>query len=243
MGKIGFAGGKVGMEVPVPPVTDIALGSIAEGSLVKINENGSPVEFFVAKHDYESALNGTGRTLLVRKDVYKPNGSTRWGDSHEYSESYIDSFLNSTYKALLSSEVQSAIGKTKFYYTTGSSVYNAEVVALSRSVFTLSVTEVCVSDMNMNGVEVKTEGSLLPTASLILGDWIVDEWGFSSYDAWWTRTIDHVGSSSTINAVQVKQPRYLYGTDFTSGAYYRPCFTLPTTALFDEETLLFKGVA
>ena len=165
MGKIGFAGGKPAMEAPS---VGIALADIAEGSIVKLNENGNQVEFYVAKHNYESGLNGTGRTLMVRKDVYKPNDSTRWGDSYEYPTSHMDSVLNSAYKALLSSDVQSAIGETKFYYTTGSSVYNAEVVALSRSIFALSVTEICVSDMNMNGVEVKTEGSLLPTASLIL---------------------------------------------------------------------------
>ena len=30
------------------------LGQVAVGTLVKLNENGSPVKFYVAKHDYES---------------------------------------------------------------------------------------------------------------------------------------------------------------------------------------------
>lgn len=32
----------------------IPLSSMPEGSIVKINENGSPVDFYVAKHNYES---------------------------------------------------------------------------------------------------------------------------------------------------------------------------------------------
>ncbi len=54
--------GKVIMSGIVPelskPVTTASLSTFAEGSIVKINESGSPVEFYVAKHDYESALNG-----------------------------------------------------------------------------------------------------------------------------------------------------------------------------------------
>lgn len=43
------------------------LGSKAVMSTVKLKENGTLVEFYVAKHDYESGLNGSGRTLIVRK--------------------------------------------------------------------------------------------------------------------------------------------------------------------------------
>ena len=46
------------------------LGQVSEGTIVKINENGSPVDFYVSKQNYESGLNGAGRTLVVRKDVY-----------------------------------------------------------------------------------------------------------------------------------------------------------------------------
>ena len=46
------------------------LGEYAEGDIVRLNESGVPVDFYVAKHDYESGLNGAGRTLLVRKECY-----------------------------------------------------------------------------------------------------------------------------------------------------------------------------
>ena len=39
------------------------LGSKAIGSTVKLKEGGTLVEFYVAQHNYESSLNGTGRTM------------------------------------------------------------------------------------------------------------------------------------------------------------------------------------
>lgn len=47
------------------------LGSKPEGSIIKIPERGKgEVDFYVAKHNYESKLNGVGYTLVVRKDCY-----------------------------------------------------------------------------------------------------------------------------------------------------------------------------
>lgn len=46
------------------------LGSKATGSIIKLKENGKLVEFYVGVHNYESSLNGTGRTLVFRKDCY-----------------------------------------------------------------------------------------------------------------------------------------------------------------------------
>ena len=46
------------------------LGNKSTGSIIKLKENGTLVDFYVAKHDYESGLNGAGRTLVVRKDTY-----------------------------------------------------------------------------------------------------------------------------------------------------------------------------
>ena len=40
--------------------TGTMLSDFEEGALVKLNENGSPVEFYVTKHDYEPDLNGAG---------------------------------------------------------------------------------------------------------------------------------------------------------------------------------------
>ena len=46
----------------VVPSSGPQLGDLEPGTLISINENGVTVPFYVAKHDYESDLNGAGRT-------------------------------------------------------------------------------------------------------------------------------------------------------------------------------------
>ena len=134
------------------------LGDIEVGTLVKLNENGSPVGFYVAKHDYETDLNGSGRTLLVRKDCYaKSNGYS--GASADFAGGYLDTLLNDTYFPILDSGIQSKVLLTKFYYTHYAD-YDYTLTTLERKVFPLSVTEFGKSDTYAN-----TEGSALPIAS------------------------------------------------------------------------------
>ena len=81
------------------------LGNKAIMSTVKLKENGVLVEFYVAKHNYESGLNGSGRTLLVRKDCYDQR---QWHGSNvnAYATSAIDTWLNGTYKNLLDADIR-----------------------------------------------------------------------------------------------------------------------------------------
>lgn len=60
-----------GAFVNATPIAGTPLSQLAEGTLIKILENGSPVEFYLAKHSYEPSLNGEGRELVVRKDTTK----------------------------------------------------------------------------------------------------------------------------------------------------------------------------
>ena len=133
------------------------LGAIDVGTMIKLNESGSPIEFYIAKHDYESGLNGTGRTLIVRKDCY---GSHIFGSNNAYANSSLDSWFCNTYITLLDADIQTAIGTTKFYYTLGNG--NATVTKLQRAVFQLSLTELGKSDIGAN-----KEGSALPIASTL----------------------------------------------------------------------------
>lgn len=233
MGKVMMSGIVPQLSTPVVPPKGLELSTIAEGSTVYINENGSPVAFYVAKHNYEQSLNGAGRTLLVRKQVHS---LMAWDDNgkHSYQNSTVDSWLNGTYKASLDSIVRSVIGQTKFYCTGGHNgySYNDSVITISRSVFLLSLTEYGISG---GGTLWNIEGSALPIASANLR---------SSDLGQWTR------SSGT-----GRNREYAYFVDSNdfffddnrrksmNGGYVRPCFTIPSTALFDEETLLFKEVS
>ena len=196
------------------------LGQVSEGTIVKLNEGGSPVEFYVSKHDYESGLNGAGRTLVVRKDTYDDRV---WdsGNVNAYSSSDIDVWFNGTYKALLDPSIQTAIGTTKFYYTPGNG--NNTVGTLERTIFALSLTELGQSKTYAN-----TEGSALPIAYTLLSahhngspndQWTRSPLTDGTRYAWW------VSPGGGINSFGCHNP-----------AGSRPAFTLPSTLLFNPDT-------
>ena len=193
----------------------IPLSDYEEGDIIKLNEGGSPVEFYVSKHDYESSLNGAGRTLVVRKDV---SGFQVWdsGNVNAYSGSDLDTWFNGTYKNLLDPAIQTAIGTTKFYYTPGNG--NNTVGTLERAIFALSLTELGQSHTYAN-----TEGSALPIASTLRiahpTQWTRSPYTSSTTSAW------RVTTGGSVNEFYCLNPQ---------GP--RPTFTLPSTLLFNPDT-------
>ena len=191
----------------------IPLNTITPGAILYLNESGSPVPFYIAKHDYESGLNGAGRTLVVRKDCYDMRAFST-NNNNAYANSFLDSWLCNTYIKLLDADIQAAIGTTKFYYTPGNG--NNTVTTLQRAVFQLSVTELGISASYVN-----TEGSALPIASTLQ---IAYRNGSAVFQ--WTRT----PYMSDISLA------FCFGRDgrVSLDSYYssngsRPAFTLPGT--------------
>ena len=203
----------------------LPLSDLPEGSLVAINESGSPVLFYLAKHDYESGLNGAGRTLFVRKDCYDER---KWNsnNANAYASSTIDSWLNGDYKSLLSSKVQSEIGTIKFYSTIGNGDYT--VTTLERSIFMLSVTE-----LGLSKTGAKVEGTALAIASTLR---IAYKDG--SAIEYWTRT---PYSTNSTFAFYINTSGKTYSTNVIDGNGHpflkgsRPCFTLPSTATVNQQ--------
>lgn len=198
----------------------IPLSDYEEGAIIKLNEGGSPVEFYVSKHDYEPGLNGTGRTLVVRKDVHEVRV---WdsGNVNAYSSSDIDAWFNGTYKALLDPSIQTAIGTTKFYYTPGKG--NNTVGTLERAVFALSLTELGLSCAYTN-----VEGSVLHIASTLQIAYrngsAATQWTRSPY----TLSTDYAICLNTYGNVVINDCSY--------NCFSRPAFTLPSTLLFNPDT-------
>lgn len=195
------------------------LGNKSVGSIVKLKENGVLVDFYVAKHDYENGLNGSGRTLVVRKDCYD---TRQWHTSNvnAYATSAIDTWLNSTYKNLLDADIRGVIGTTKIKYTPGNG--NTTVGTLERAIFLLSVTELGRSASYAN-----TEGTALSIASSLqiayLNGSAVVQWTRSpfTYDtsgAYVLYANGYVGHYSCSNT---------YGS--------RPAFTLPSTLSVSDD--------
>ena len=195
------------------------LGNKSVGSIVKLKENGVLVDFYVAKHDYENGLNGSGRTLVVRKDCYD---TRQWHTSNvnAYATSAIDTWLNSTYKNLLDADIRGVIGTTKIKYTPGNG--NTTVGTLERAIFLLSVTELGRSASYAN-----TEGTALSIASSLqiayLNGSAVVQWTrspntSSTYYAYGLNTNGSVSSYSCYDT---------YGS--------RPAFTLPSTLSVSDD--------
>jgi len=206
------------------------LSDYVEGDIVLIHESGTPVEFYVAKHDYESALNGSGRTLLVRKDC-SVNRAWNSSSKNTYADSTVNTWLNNDYKALLSDEVQTAIGETTFYYTVGSG--NANIAQLSEPIFLLSANELGMSVAGSNA-----EGSTLAIASTLL----IAKMNGSAV-AQWTRTAMTNSSTAAviINKTGVAASSRITGVSSSGGSLcYRPCFTLPAETKFYTETNVIK---
>ncbi len=193
----------------------IPLNTITPGAILRINYvvGSDDIQFYIAKHDYESDLNGAGRTLVVRKDCYDKRAFS--SGKNAYANSSLDSWLRNTYLKLLDAGTQAAIGTTKIYYTPGNG--NTTVTTLQRAVFQLSYTELGGYSYYAN-----TEGSALPIASTLkiayLNGRAVDQW---------TRT------------PELEDLYYVYKlrADGSYGVYEggimsngsRPAFTLPAT--------------
>lgn len=195
----------------IPFSIGIPLSTVALGDILMLNENGSPVPFYVCKHDYESGLNGAGRTLLVRKDCY----DKRIFDSSSkiFAGSSIDTWLNGTWIKLLTLDVQSAAGTTKIYYYDGS---NKKAVT-TRAVFLLSTAEFGYSDY------ADTDGEPLDSAVRKLLS--TAYYGGNSVGQW-TRT----PATWTRNDVYVIMPSG-HSTHMPCNDSYgvRPAFTIPST--------------
>ena len=211
-----------GAFVSAAPRAGTPLSDLTEGTFIKINENGSPVEFYLAKHNYEPDLNEDGRELIVRISGYDARA---WGNTNQfYDTSDIDAWFNTTYKTVLSPFVQSLIGTTSFYYTANS--WSSAI--LTRSVFSLSCTE-----LGQTPGDFYVEGTILPIADTLAHTYI----DTSPYNQW-TRTsaTDIYGYACYVNGSGEVATQVKYST-----AWSRPCFTLPATALVDQDLNLMES--
>lgn len=201
------------------------LFDVVEGDIVLMDEGGSVAEFIVAKHDYESELNGAGRTLLVRKHYA---AIMAWNSTWStYASSNVSSWLNGEYFDSFSSAQKQAIDKTTIYYTPGfSDSYcnsgSSKVTTMAKSVFLLSYHEL---GYDAEGSDVPgwttsspsykhNEGTPLPNASEILKAMIAsDTEGADRGRCIWTRT-------PYLYSLQML--RDIAGTSSSANKYWRP---------------------
>ena len=207
------------------------LAELPEGSIIKLNEDDTPVEFYVAKHDYESDLNGAGRALLVRKDCYASYNLANYSSPGNYfPDTDVYKVLNGTYKIKLDAAVRIAMGTTSFktvrtYTTQGSAgtFVHGRMTTVSAAVFALSKTEINNS-LSYN----LSEGTQLPisdTLKTALFNGEAVNWITRSSSA--MNSIYVITSSGSVSSVYYHQNSDNY--------YMRPVFTLPETMEVDGD--------
>ena len=206
------------------PVAGWFLRDLAEGTIIKINENGSPKEFYLAKHNYEPDLNGQGRELLVRKNSCGLGTATS-GTSKEYEESEQDRWMWNTYKNRLSTAVKDAQGLTNIR-----ALKRNGTEVLDKSVFALSGTELGITQSGDFG----WCGDKLPVADAIRATEPDDYYGDSNAYMYWTRSYSQTMSSDSgwgCSVLCIERD----GSSTVEGGHqrghaFRPAFTLPSTA-------------
>ncbi len=136
------------------------LGSLAVGSIVKLNVSGVATDFLVVQQGLPSSLydSSCDGTWLLMKDIYETREYYP-GNNNSYATSTIHEYLNNTFVNLFDSDICDLIKQVKVPYTNGKG--NAGSLAtgadgISAKVFLLSCTEV-----GFTGTSWNIEGAVL----------------------------------------------------------------------------------
>lgn len=125
------------------------LGDVAVGTIVKIDENGDPVNYIVVQQGSPSNLyyGFENVTLLLRQGIYS---NRAWGSNNRYGQSSVHSWLNGTYVNVIDSKIQPYIKTVKIPYAAGANTGDIQTGSngLSCKAFLLSETEINIAEGN-----------------------------------------------------------------------------------------------
>lgn len=240
--------GRVIMSGIVPtlkaPVTGVLASSLAVGSTVKLMEGGTAVEYLVVNQGipensslYDASCDGT---WLLRKYIHSER---QWNTSNvnKYESSAINTWLNGEFFNTLGGAEQAAIKQVKIpYRKNGGSGGTDQSGAngLSCKVFLLSGYEVgwTTSDSSYFPVD----GAKLDYFAASFGGNSKRVANFNGSAAIWLLRSPDTGNTARVWNV-LSDGDYSYD----NASYWhgiRPALVLPSNALFDETTMLLKGV-
>lgn len=219
----------------MPVAAGTQISTLEVGTLVKINENGAPVEYKIVNQGlpssmYDASCDGS---WVLRKDI----AENRTWDSldNNYKNSDIQAYLNSSWLSRYSAGVLSQIKQVKIPYQNGTGSGGSVASGangLSCKIFLLSGYEVgfSISDNSHfphDGAKLSYFSS--GTGSAANNKRIAKLNGSAA--RWWLR------SPSTLNTSVVWD--VLSNGSYSSGIYrlsygVRPAFILPSTARVDD---------
>lgn len=227
-------------------IKDLAIGD----GFVYLMEGSTKVKFYVLAHNYESGLNGKGRTLFCRESP-ATNGSRASNSRSDFSywPSCLEcSYYKNTYSTKFTTTVKSWIGSTKIHVNSLHNPLNnsspsdsMDVTSASFSFFAISSVELGASSFGSYNY---SDGTTLSTAARTRLAAIL-----RSYGAFWTRSpgprnTDHHTDSDGDSEYYFANGMYVQsasGASFNldqAWSYetgYLPCFTLPETLYIDKD--------
>lgn len=233
MGKVIMSG--IVPQLVAPKEPGVTAAELAVGSSVYLMENGAAVEYLVVNQgkpsnssSYDSSCDGL---WIVRKTIKAQRVFD--GLNNDYENSDIDAWMNGEFYATLGSAEQAAIKTVKIPYFKGAGNGNGVVTGadgLATKVFLLSGTEVGFTT---------SDHYMLPEIGGKI-NYFSDDSKRNANASWWLRAPVPTYSDSTW---YVYPGGTLASTSCLTSLGIRPAMVLHSTALFDPETLILKGVA
>lgn len=224
-------------------IKDLAIGD----GYVYLMEDDVKVKFYVLRHNYESSLNGMGRTMFCRESP-ATSGTHTTSNLNSYAPDSNNeaTWYKETYANKFSDKVRGLIGTTKYigqyvrmsYTQTGNPSKSVlESDTYESSFFPISTAEVGGSDFS--------DGSALSSAAISRIGSIRTRYGSGI----WTRSPSMTNTGTSTSGFPKKyyyaNGKYIASASGSSlstaeGTYgtsygYLPCFTLPETLYIDRD--------
>ena len=225
-------------------IKDLAIGD----GFVYLMEGSIKVKFYVLAHNYESGLNGKGRTLFCRESPATSgvhNVSKR--DTYLVNNSGEDTWYKNTYVNKFSEEVRNLIGMTKYAghyvrYYDHSSTGGGNGIALDGDTYKSSFFPISAAEVGASGY---SDGSALSSAAISRigsirtrygsGIWTRSPYMRITYTdgSHWPETHYYANSVyiASASGSSVTTAEGTYGSSYG----YLPCFTLPETLYIDKD--------
>ena len=221
----------------------VTLSSKAIGSTIKLKVNGSAKDFIVVHQGKPSSVydDSCSGTWLLMKDIYE-NRQWHSSDTNDYANSTIHSYLNSTFLAMLDSNIQKAIKQVKLPYRKGSGTSTTVTSGsngLPAKIFLLSATEMSFNFSYMpsgEGAELAYFKGCADNSS----DSKRVAYLNGSAAGWWLRS---PGCSYSYRALCVNSNGDWYGSYCSNSGGIRPALILPSTLLVSDDGTVSTNTA
>lgn len=213
-----------------------AISTLEVGTLVKVNENGAPVEYMIVQQGnpdasmYDASCDGC---WLLRKDIAE---NRKWDSTNnDYQNSDIHAYLNGDWTSRYEAGILSQIKQVKIPYVNGTGSGGSVASGangLSCKIFLLSGYEVGLSTSDnpyfpRDGAKLSYFSS--GTSSAANNKRIANYNGSATH--WWLRS-PYTSDTYGVWGVYSSGSYRSWGYGSTCG--FRPALILPSTALVDD---------